>query len=120
MRSEASRHTPYVPSPVLYDDTLCFLKHYQGLLTCVNARTGSSFFGPERLEGVGNIYASLVGAAGRIYIVDRNGTTAVVKKGSTFQLMARNRLEDSFSASPAIVGNELYLRGERYLYCIAR
>jgi hypothetical protein len=30
-----------------------------------------------------------------------------------------NRLDDSISASAAIVGNELFLRGEKYLYCIA-
>ncbi len=98
---------------------LCFLRHYQGLLTCVSAKTGAELFGPERLVGVDNVFASLVGAAGRIYIVDRSGTTAVVKRGSSFELLARNRLDDSFSASPAIVGNELYLRGERSLYCIA-
>ena len=34
--------------------------------------------------------------------------------------MKRMRLDDSFSASPAIVGDELYLRGESYLYFIAR
>ncbi|MCH7870939.1 MAG: hypothetical protein IID33_04490 [Planctomycetes bacterium] len=55
----------------------------------------------------------------RVYIVDRNGTTVVIKRGGEFELLARNRLDDSFSASPAVVGKELYLRGERNLYCIA-
>jgi outer membrane protein assembly factor BamB len=76
-------------------------------------------FGPQRLGGVGNIFASPVGASGRVYIVDRNGTAVVVERRAEFELLARNRLEDSFSASPAVVGNELYLRGERNLYCIA-
>lgn len=111
------RHTPYVPSPVLYDDMLCFLRHYQGYLTCVDAGNGKELFGPKRL-GIGNVYASLVGAAGRIYIVDRSGTTAVVKVKAKLEILATNRLEDSFSASPAIVGDELFLRGETYLYCI--
>jgi len=112
------RQTPYVPSPVLFGDVLCFLKHYQGLLTCVDAKTGVERFGPERLEGIDNVFASLVGAAGRIYIVDRDGTTAVIKQGSSFELLAQNQLDDSFSASPAIVGKELFLRGEHHLYCI--
>ena len=34
------RDTPYVPSPLLYEDTLCFMKHYQGILTCVAAKSG--------------------------------------------------------------------------------
>ena len=114
------RHTPYVPSPLLYGGQLYFLKHYQGYLTCVDAKTGDALFGPERLPGIQNVYASLVGAADRIYIVSRNGTTVVVKRGATYELLARNLLDDSFSASPAIVGDELYLRGEQYLYCIAQ
>ena len=108
-----------MPSPLLYGDELYFLRHYQGYLTCVSAKSGETLFGRQRLPGIGNVYASLVGAADRVYIVDRNGTTAVIKRGAPFKLLARNRLEDSFSASPAIVGKELYLRGERNLYCIA-
>ncbi len=113
-----SRHTPYVPSPVLYDSVLCFLRHYQGHLTCVDARSGEVLFGPQRLGGIGNVYASLAGAAGRIYIVDRNGLTAVVKQGPRLEVLSMNRLDDSFSASPAIVGSDLFLRGERFLYCL--
>ncbi len=113
------RHTPYVPSPLLYGDMLFFLKHYQGLLTCVKAKTGEVLFGPERLPGIDDVFASLVGAADRVYIVGRNGNTAVVRRGVDFEFLALNHLDDSFSASPAIVGSELYLRGERYLYCIA-
>jgi outer membrane protein assembly factor BamB len=113
------RYTPYVPSPVLYGDMLFFLKHNQGFLTCVKAKTGEVLFGPKRLPGIDNVFASLVGAADRVYIVSRNGNTAVIKRGVDFELLALNHLDDSFSASPAIVGNELYLRGERHLYCIA-
>jgi outer membrane protein assembly factor BamB len=113
------RDTPYVPSPVVYDGSLCFLKHYQGFLTCVDAATGETRFGPSRLPGIENVYASLVGAAGRIYVVDRDGTTAVVRNGPALELLATNQLDDSFSASPAVVGDELFLRGERSLYCLS-
>ena len=99
-------------------DRLYFLKHYQGILTCLEAKTGKTLFGPQRLPGIGNVYASLVGAAGRVYIVSLNGTTVVLEHGREFKLLATNRLDDSFSASPAIVGNELFLRGDRSLYCI--
>ncbi len=131
------RDTPYVPSPLLYSDRapgsdrasgsdrtsggdrLYFLKHYQNILTCLEAKTGKTLFGPQRLPGIGNVYASLVGAAGRVYIVSLNGTTVVLEHGRDFKVLATNRLDDSFSASPAIVGNELFLRGDRSLYCIA-
>lgn len=113
------RHTPYVPSPLLMNDTLCFLRHYQGILTCVDAATGDTRFGPERLPGVDNVFASLVGAKDRIYISDRDGTTGVIQVGSTLSMIAQNQLDDSFSASPVIVGRDLLLRGERHLYCVS-
>ena len=113
------RDTPYVPSPILYEDTLCFLKHYQGILTCMDAGTGKTLFGPERLPSIRNVYASPVGAAGRIYVTDLAGTTVVLKRGNALEVLAINRLDDSFAASPAIVDDEIILRGERYLYAIA-
>ena len=64
------------------------------------------------------IYASPVLAGGRIYIASRNGKVVVIKQGTQFELLATNELDDSFSASPVIVNDELYLRGDRYLYCI--
>jgi outer membrane protein assembly factor BamB len=114
-----SRDTPYVPSPILFGGDLCFLKHYQGFLTCVDADTGKTKLGPVRLPGIRNVYASPVGADGRIYVVGRDGTALVVRRGTELETLATNRLDDTFSATPAIVGDQLILRGERYLYGIA-
>ena len=72
------------------------------------------------MPGIRNVYASRAGAADRIYIVDRDGTTLVLAGGDELEPLARNRLDDSFSASPAIVGEWLILRGERALYGIAK
>jgi outer membrane protein assembly factor BamB len=112
--------TPYVPSPLLYGQTLYFIRHNQGMLSCLDAKSGQIKAGPFRLGGIRNVFASPVGAADRIYIVDRSGTTMVLSHAATPELLALNRLDDSFSASPALVDNEIYLRGERYLYCIAK
>ena len=57
--------------------------------------------------------------ADRIYIADRDGVTLVIKHGSTFEVLAENVLNDGFNASPVIVGKEIFLRGNRSLYCIA-
>jgi len=113
-----NRDTPYVPSPVLDGDELCFIKHNQAFLTCVNARTGETRTGPKRLPGVHSVFASPVGAAGRLYVAGRNGATAVVNIEKGHEIQFLNRLDDSFSASPAIVGGDILLRGERFLYCI--
>ena len=114
-----NQDTPYVPSPLLYGDNLYFLKNRNGILSCLDAQTGSVHYGPERLEGIGDVYASPVGAGGYIFLPDRDGNVVVFKHGTELKVLAINQLDDGFSASPAIVGDQIYLRGHRYLYCIA-
>ena len=113
------RDTPYVPSPLLYDGILYILKTNNGLLSAFDAKTGKPHFQVQRLEKAPNVFASPVGAAGRVYIPGRDGTTVVLKHGPTFEVLAENTLDDGFDASPAAVDRELYLRGYRYLYAIA-
>ena len=116
---EFNRDTPYVPSPLLSNGILYFLKSNDGILSAFNTETGEAHYGPVRLQGVSGVYASIVGAADRLYVAGRNGVVNVVQQGPEFKILAENTLDDSFNASPAIVGNELYLRGGKYLYCIA-
>jgi outer membrane protein assembly factor BamB len=112
------RGTPYVPSPLLYEGGLYFLTHYQGILSRVDARTGEDQPGAVRLDGIRNVYASPVAAAGRIYVTDLDGATIVVKSGPAPRLLALNQLSEPISASAAIAGRQLFLRGEKHLYCL--
>jgi outer membrane protein assembly factor BamB len=115
-----NRLTPYVSTPLLYDDTLYVLRHNQNVLSRFDPATGKPRGEPLRLEGINDfIFSSPVGATGRIYLTGRDGTTVVLRHDRENTALAVNHLEDSFSASPAVVDRELYLRGERYLYCIA-
>jgi outer membrane protein assembly factor BamB len=113
------RDTPYVPSPLLYDGILYFLKTNNGFLTALDAKTGQPHYSAVRLDAVPNVFASPVGAAGRIYIPGREGTTLVLRHGPKMEILAANELGDGFDASPALVDGEIYLRGYRYLYCVA-
>ncbi len=113
------RSTPYVPSPLLEGGALYFLHHYQGFLSRVIAATGEEPERALRLEDADDVYASPVAAAGRIYVTDRSGLTLVVQSGPRSKILARNRLDDSFSASAALAGGDLFLRGEGALYCLA-
>lgn len=113
-----TRFTPYVSSPLLYEDTLYCVQHNQNILTRLDPGTGKLRGELLRLDGIGNIFASPVGAAGRIYITSRNGATAVLRHDRENAMLAVNRLDDSFSASPALADRELYLHGEQFLYCI--
>lgn len=113
------RRTPYVPSPLLVGGHLYFLAHYQNVISRVDARTGEEDGGPFRLGGLANIYASPVAAAGRIYVTDLDGATLVFTDAAQPKMLAVNQLGDRFSASAAVVGDAIYLRGERFLYCLA-
>jgi outer membrane protein assembly factor BamB len=113
------RDTPYVPSPIVADGVLYFLKTNSGILSAFDARTGKPHYQNQRLEGLPNVFASPVAARGRVYFTGREGTTAVVRSGAAFELLAKNQLEDGFDASPALVDNEILLRGYKYLYNIA-
>lgn len=112
------KDTPYAPSGLLFDDKLYFLKSNNGILSCFDATKGREYYSRQRLEGMGNVFASLVGAKDRVYVVGQKGTTYVIKHGPVFEVLANNKLDDNFNASPAIVDNTLYLRGYKNLYCI--
>lgn len=109
---------PYVASPLILDDLIYYTKERQGILVCADAATGEPKYGPERLPGIETIYASLAGAAGRVYIVGRDGTTIVLRQAPKFDVLASNKVDEGVDASPVLVGKELYLRGARSLYRI--
>jgi outer membrane protein assembly factor BamB len=117
---QLDRDTPYVPSPLLYDNILYFLKTNNGLLSAFDAVSGKPHFQVQRLAKAAEVFASPVGADGRVYIVGRDGVTMVLKHGTTYEVLAENTLDDGFDASPALVDGELFLRGNRFLYSIAQ
>jgi outer membrane protein assembly factor BamB len=111
---------PHVPSPLAYDGKVYFLKQDSGILSVLEPATGEISYGPERLQGVADVYASPIVAGGKLYIAGRDGTVEVLSTGSEIKTLAVNRLEDAFDSSPAVAGNELFLRGQANLYCIAQ
>jgi outer membrane protein assembly factor BamB len=115
-----NRLTPYVSSPLLYEDTLYHIRHNQNILVRLDPATGEFRGEPLRLDGIRDfIFSSPVGADGRIYVTGRDGTTVVLRHDRENATIAVNHLNDSFSASAALVDREIYLRGEKFLYCIA-
>jgi outer membrane protein assembly factor BamB len=115
-----NKGTPYVPSPLLYQGRLYFFSGNNNVLTCLDANTGKPLIDSQRVEDLqGNVYASPVGAGGKVYLVARGGATVVLKASDTLEPLATNQLDEQFDASPAVAGKELFLRGQRHLYCIA-
>jgi outer membrane protein assembly factor BamB len=113
------RDTPYVPSPLLYNGVLYFLKGNTGVLSVFDVKTGKPHYTLQRIDATPNVFSSPVAADGRVYIVGRDGATVVLKHGPTYEVLATNTLDDGFDASPALVDGELLLKGYRFLYSIA-
>jgi len=113
------RDTPYVPSPLLYDNILYFLKTNNGLLSAYDAASGKPHYSVQRIaKATGEVFSSPVGANGRVYITSRDGDTTVIEHGPTYKVLAENSLDDGFDASMALVDGEIFLRGYKYLYRI--
>jgi outer membrane protein assembly factor BamB len=115
---EGKPGTPYVPSPLLAGDRLYFTQGNNAFFTCLDVKTGKAIIDRQRLPGVSSFYASPVGAGDRIYLTARDGTTLVVRRADRFEVLATNKLDDAIDASPAVVGKQMFLRGEKNLYCI--
>lgn len=112
------RGTPYVPSPLLYEGKLYFTQGNTGMLTVLDAKTGKPLLEQARLPGLSSLYASPVGAAGRVYFTGRDGTTVVLRATAKLEVLATNRLGTPVDASPALVGKQMFLRGREVVYCI--
>ncbi len=114
-----AKGTPYVPSPILFGDRLYFTQVNSQMLTVLDAKSGKPLLEGERLPGVSSFYSSPAIANNRIYLVDRGGTTLVLSAEDKPKVLATNRLSDRIDASPALSGEMLFLRGEKYLHAIA-
>src|SRR5262249_47902936 len=110
------RGLPYVPTPLIYQDRIYLVKD-GGLMTSLNAKTGEPFFTQERLGTNGNYYASPVAADGRIYVASLPGKVSVIRAGGTRpEVLYQADFGVRILATPALVGNRIYLRTETQLW----
>ena len=108
-----------MPSALLNDGKLYFLRTNTGVLSCVDAGTGDVLYEGERVGDIRAVYASPVASGEHAYIASREGLVVVFKTGAEYEELAQNQLDDTFDASPVVVDGALYLRGWNSLYCIA-
>jgi outer membrane protein assembly factor BamB len=112
------RGNPYTPSPILHEGKLYMLTD-SGMLSCLDAKTGTPYYAQQRLPKAYSFKASPVGANGKLYLATEDSDVVVVKMGEKFEALATNTLSgEMFISSPVIVGGDLYLRGRNTLYCI--
>ena len=111
-----SKGAGYVPSPVGYGDYV-FLVHDDGRASCRDAMTGELHW----LERLGtHHHASPVEAEGKLYYVDDNGITWVVKADKKFEVLEKNPIGELSFSSPAFSNGQIFIRGEKHLFCIGK
>jgi outer membrane protein assembly factor BamB len=130
------RHQGGIGTPILHDGRIYFVNG--GVAHCIDAKNGERIY-QQRLTGGGGRttggggggggfgrggqdYASPILADGKIFTPTRNGTVHVFKAGAKFESLGQNRFagdEGPFNATPAVSGGEMFIRSDKFLYCIA-
>ncbi len=123
-------------TPVYYDGRLYTVS--RGIAQCLNAKTGEQVYqkrlsgsapveepggGRPRRGGGGQDYSSPIVVNGNLYFVTRSGLTHVWKTGPEFQIVAQNRFnsdESRYNGTPAVADGKLWLRSDKFLYCVAK
>jgi outer membrane protein assembly factor BamB len=112
-----TKGTAYVPSPILYGDYL-YLTSDRGVLTCIDAKTGEIKYEGGRVPIPASFTASPIAFDGKILMTSEDGDTFVIKAGPKHEIMATNSVGEPVYASPAVAEGNIFIRGERNLYCI--
>jgi outer membrane protein assembly factor BamB len=116
-----SRKGSNVSSPIYHAGHVYWGHDNRGSVTCVEAKTGQVVY-EQQMERPGQFYAAGLLADGKLYYITRDGRTFVVAVGPRYRLLAVNDLSDGgqFNASPAVIGNRLLLRSDKFLYCLGK
>jgi len=107
---------PDVPSPVT-DGTYLYIVNDRGVVFCLDAGTGETVWGPERIPP-GTYSSSPVLADGRIYVTNEDGVTTVFRAGPEFEILAENDVGEYTLSSIAVSRGQIFLRTSEWLYAI--
>jgi outer membrane protein assembly factor BamB len=109
--------TAYVPSSILLGDYL-YLMSDRGIITCLDAKTGKIVYEGGRVPVPTTFTASPVAVGDKLLLTSEDGDTYVIKTGPKHEVLATNSVGEPVYASPAIASGNIFIRGEKNLYCI--
>jgi len=116
---KATRGLPYTASPLLYEGRIYCFKN-GGMISSFDAKTGKPYYLQERLNAEGYYYSSPVAADGRIYVASASGKVTVLKAGGDKpEILHQAEFGERILASPALAGENLYLRTQTNLYAFS-
>lgn len=105
----------YVPSPIIQDSWFLVVSD-SGIAHCFNAKDGKL----DWTERFGEQHCSLVSAEGKVWFINDQGMTRVVKPADQFQLVSESQVGEKVFASPALSDGQMFVRGDKTLFCFGQ
>ena len=116
IRWRTTKAAAYVPSPISVGDYFLNVSD-NGIASCFDASTGKSFW----VERIGpHFSASAISAGGLAYFLADEGKMTIIRPGEEFEVVTVNSLGEHCFASPAVSDGQIFVRGEKHLYCIGK
>ena len=109
---------PDVPTPAS-DGQYLYVVDDKGLVSCLDVKTGQVLYGPQRIA-TGTYSASPVVADGKVYVINEEGLTTVLRSGPRFEVLGENALGETTLATPAVATGQVFIRTSKKLYCLGR
>ncbi|MGH9331631.1 MAG: PQQ-binding-like beta-propeller repeat protein [Vicinamibacterales bacterium] len=109
--------TAYVSSPILVGDYL-YIMNDQGVITCLEAKTGKVQYEGGRPPEPARFMASMVAVGDKILQTSEDGDVFVVRTGPTHEVLATNPIGEPVQVSPVIANGRIYIRGDKHLFAI--
>ncbi len=104
-------------SPLVSGNRLLVVKS-GGVSTSLNSATGKTNWELERIDNLGDHYASPVAADGKIFIAGRNGFIMVLEDSASLEVIEKNDMGGEIIATPAIADGRLFVRTREKLFCV--
>lgn len=110
----------YMQTPLVYGDLLYACKD-NGILSCLDAKTGEKKYRMRVGSGNSGFTASPVAGDNKLYVTSEEGEVSVFPTGPDEpKPLAVNKLNESSMATPAIADGMLFIRGQKHLFCVGK
>ncbi len=112
------KNLPFIAAPILYDGVLYMVRD-GGIITSLEAATGNQLKAGRNPQALGEYYASVTAADGKLYLANAEGKVSVLRAAGNWDVLATNDIGDEIHATPALSGGRIYLRTRGSLFCFA-
>lgn len=107
-----------ISSPLVVDGRMFVVKR-SGISAAFDEVTGETIWMKKRINNLGDYFASPIAGDGKIYVTGENGFIVVLKQAPELEILAKNDMEDTCVATPAISNGRIYVRTLKKLHCFA-